>query len=261
MDYLRQLELNDGWKIFHSEISTSTNSELLAYGREGGLEGSILITDHQSSGKGRLGRIWNDEPGSSLLMSILLRPKVAFDAYFFISMTLGISIVEALQDYGVDAKLKWPNDLLVGEKKLAGILAEIETGKENLLVIGVGVNLNQSTAQLAELQRPATSVVIATGRSMGLEERLDFAKRAIERFREKYDRLQSSNSRDELVKAYRRYSATIGRFVRVDFVDGESVAGNCLDITERGELMVEVDTCIRMVDSADVHHLFTIEGC
>lgn len=258
MDNLRQLELNDGWKIFHSEISTSTNSELLAYGRDGGLEGSVLITDHQSSGKGRLGRIWSDDPGSSLLMSILLRPRIAFDAYFFISMTLGISIVEALEEYGVEAKLKWPNDLLVGEKKIAGILAEIETGKVNLLVIGVGVNLNQSTVQLAELKRPATSLAVETGRSLGLDERLEFAKRAIEGFKEKYEHLQTSNFRDDLVKAYRRHSATIGKFVRVDFVDGESVSGNCLDITERGELMVEVESCIRMVDSADVHHLYTM---
>ncbi|MDA8278464.1 MAG: biotin--[acetyl-CoA-carboxylase] ligase [Actinomycetota bacterium] len=259
MDYLRQLELNDGWKIFYSEISTSTNSELLAYAKEGGLEGSVLVTDHQSSGKGRLGRTWSDEPGTSLLMSILLRPKVAIDAYFFISMTLGISIVETLQDHGIEAKLKWPNDLLVGEKKLAGVLAEVETGEENILVIGVGVNLNQSSEQLAELQRPATSVAVETSRTFDSTQRLNFAKAVVERFREKYQLLQVSKNRTELVSFYRRHSATIGKFVRVDFVDGETLTGNCLDITERGELMVEVESCIRMVDSADVHHLHTMQ--
>ncbi|MDA8196092.1 MAG: biotin--[acetyl-CoA-carboxylase] ligase [Actinomycetota bacterium] len=259
MDYLRQLELNDGWKIFHSEISTSTNSELLAYGKEGGLEGSVLMTDHQSMGKGRLGRTWSDEPGSSLLMSILLRPKVAFDAYFFISMILGISLVETLVTYGINANLKWPNDLLVGEKKLAGILAEVEVGKENILVIGVGVNLNQSSSDLAELNRPATSVAAETGHTLNLDDRLELAKAIVEKFKEKYDQLQSSRSRSELVSAYRKYSATIGRFVRVDFVDGESLTGNALDITERGELMVEIESCIRMVDSADVHHLYTMQ--
>ena len=259
MDYLTQLELNDGWKIFHSEISTSTNSELLAYGREGGLEGSILVADHQSSGKGRLGRTWSDEPGSSLLMSVLLRPKVAFDLYFFVSMILGISLVESLHERGVDAKLKWPNDLLVGEKKLAGILSEIETGQENLLVIGVGVNLNQSSVQLAELQRPATSVAEVTGRSMDLQARLDFASEVVKRFQVKYEMLQASKGKGDLISAYRSHSATIGKFVRVEFVDGETLLGNCLDITERGELMVEVDSCIRLVDSADVHHLYSMQ--
>src|SRR4051812_16300557 len=121
-----------------SEID-STNRYVLDEARGGAPAGLVVVADHQTAGRGRLGRTWGAPPRASLLMSVLLRPAIPVERRHVLVMTAGLAMAEALEaETGVAAGLKWPNDLLVGGRKLAGILAE---ASGDALVIGIGVNL------------------------------------------------------------------------------------------------------------------------
>lgn len=122
-------------------------------------EGTTVATDHQTEGRGRLGRVWEDAPGRGLLFSVLLRPTLDMAVWPEMSLVAGEAVAAALP---VDARVSHPNDVMVGGRKIAGILPEATTG---LVRLGIGVNLNQTAAELPEeTVKPATSLRIETGR-------------------------------------------------------------------------------------------------
>jgi BirA family biotin operon repressor/biotin-[acetyl-CoA-carboxylase] ligase len=122
-------------------------------------EGSVAATDHQTAGRGRLGRAWEDAPGTALLASVLLRPTVPMPLWPELSLVAGRAVAEAV---GADARVQLPNDVLIGGKKVAGILAEATTGR---VVLGIGVNVNQRPEQLpADTVKPVSSLYVETGR-------------------------------------------------------------------------------------------------
>jgi BirA family transcriptional regulator, biotin operon repressor / biotin---[acetyl-CoA-carboxylase] ligase len=122
-------------------------------------EGSVVATDHQTAGRGRLGRAWEDAPGTALLASVLLRPTVPMPLWPELSLVAGRAVAEAV---GADARVQLPNDVLIGGRKVAGILAEATTGR---VVLGIGVNVNQRPDELpADTVKPVTSLYVATGR-------------------------------------------------------------------------------------------------
>ena len=143
-----------------SEID-STNRYLTDEARAGAPTGLVVVADHQTAGRGRLGRTWVAPPGASLLVSLLLRPTVAADRRHLLVMAAGLAMAEAVEaETGVVAGLKWPNDLLVGERKLAGILAEVAG---DALVVGIGVNIEWHEVP-AELSAIATACNLEGGR-------------------------------------------------------------------------------------------------
>jgi BirA family transcriptional regulator, biotin operon repressor / biotin---[acetyl-CoA-carboxylase] ligase len=122
-------------------------------------EGSVVATDHQTAGRGRLGRAWEDAPGTAVLASVLLRPPVPMPLWPELSLVAGRAVAEAV---GADARVQLPNDVLIGGRKVAGILAEATTGR---VVLGIGINVNQRREQLpADTVKPSTSLYIETGR-------------------------------------------------------------------------------------------------
>jgi BirA family transcriptional regulator, biotin operon repressor / biotin---[acetyl-CoA-carboxylase] ligase len=122
-------------------------------------EGTAVATDHQTEGRGRLGRTWEDEPGRGLLFSVLLRPTLHMAIWPELSLVAGDAVAAALP---VDARLSHPNDVMVDGRKIAGILPEASTGRVRL---GIGINVNQTAAELpAETVKPTTSLRIETGR-------------------------------------------------------------------------------------------------
>ncbi|CAG4920934.1 MULTISPECIES: biotin--[acetyl-CoA-carboxylase] ligase [Acidithrix] len=260
MDYTIQLDLNNGWKLRHIESIDSTNTELSRLcAIEDIPEGMVLSTNHQESGKGRLGRSWIDEPGDSLLFSILCRPGVPLDDYFYATMAMSISACEVLQDYGVVAEIKWPNDILVGGAKLSGMLSEVGESKSGrFMIIGMGINVNQDHSRLEVLKRNATSMAILTGNQLDLSMRLLLASRIVEAFAGRYLPMSQGDPapKVQILRQYRSRCVTIGSFVRVELNDGESISGNVLDISNQGHLLVELDSCIRTVQAGDVHHVF-----
>jgi BirA family transcriptional regulator, biotin operon repressor / biotin---[acetyl-CoA-carboxylase] ligase len=126
-------------------------------------EGAVAVAEHQTEGRGRLGRQWDDAPGTALLVSVLLRPRLHGDRLPTLSPLAGGACAEAIrEETGLDAEVKFPNDVLVAGQKIAGVLAEASGGR---VVLGIGVNVNQTRPQLPGTARlPATSLRLLTGR-------------------------------------------------------------------------------------------------
>ncbi|HXL15135.1 MAG TPA: biotin--[acetyl-CoA-carboxylase] ligase [Methylomirabilota bacterium] len=145
----------------------STNDEAFRRAQEGAPEGLIVLAGHQTSGKGRLGRTWYDDPDRSLMFSILLRPPIPLQSYPLLSLALASSIAWAASDTAGDIAIKWPNDVLHRGKKLSGVLAEsrvLRPGETPVLVLGAGVNVNYRERDFpAELRTSATSLAMASG--------------------------------------------------------------------------------------------------
>ena len=133
---------------------------------EDDLEGTTVATDHQTEGRGRLGRTWEDEPGRAILMSVLLRPAAPTPMWPELSLIAGDAVATALRtETGIDASLRHPNDVVIAGRKLAGVLPEASLGR---VVLGIGVNVNQIPDELpAETVKPATSLRIELGRELG----------------------------------------------------------------------------------------------
>jgi BirA family biotin operon repressor/biotin-[acetyl-CoA-carboxylase] ligase len=129
---------------------------------EGDPEGATIVTDHQTEGRGRLGRTWEDVPGRSLLLSILLRPEAPMPLWPELSLIAGEAVAAALRlETGVDASLRHPNDVVVAGRKLVGVLPEASSGR---VVLGIGVNVNQTAGELpSDTAKPPTSLRVELG--------------------------------------------------------------------------------------------------
>ena len=165
--YLQPLGLN-AWRYY--SVVDSTNDLALAWVREGALDWSLVLADAQTAGRGRSGRPWVTEPGGSLAFSLILRPSSAMRAYFtrFTALAaLGLS--RALSGWGLQATIKWPNDILLMGKKVAGVLVEADWQSDQVeaVVIGLGVNVSsESIPPTAALRYPATAVETVLGDSI-----------------------------------------------------------------------------------------------
>src|SRR6185312_9288364 len=153
-------------KLHYIPQTGSTNTLAMHAGAAGIEEGHVFFTDQQTAGRGRGGHSWQSEPGSSILVSILLRPRIEAAQALWLSLMAGVAVHHAiLNNCGIACDLRWPNDLLIGRKKVCGILTEISSEVEQLrfAVIGIGVNVNQQSfpQEIAEI---ATSIQIETGK-------------------------------------------------------------------------------------------------
>jgi BirA family transcriptional regulator, biotin operon repressor / biotin---[acetyl-CoA-carboxylase] ligase len=148
-----------GRDVYHYEEVTGSTQRLL---RDDDPEGAVAVAEEQTEGRGRLGRTWQAPPGSSVLVSVLLRPDVEAPRLPELSLVAGGAVAEAIAEVtGVDPAIKFPNDVLLDGRKVAGILAESSDGR---VVLGVGVNVNQSEDELPEdVQTEPTSLRVQTG--------------------------------------------------------------------------------------------------
>jgi BirA family transcriptional regulator, biotin operon repressor / biotin---[acetyl-CoA-carboxylase] ligase len=143
-------------------------------------EGATIATDHQTAGRGRLGRVWEDVPGRSLLVSVLLRPVVPMPVWPELSLVAGEAVATALRaETGVEASLRHPNDVVVAGRKLVGVLPEARPGR---VVLGIGVNVNQTADELpTETVKPPTSLRVELGREVERAPLLAAVLRELER--------------------------------------------------------------------------------
>jgi len=149
-----------GRKRIHKELTDSTNSDICRLAREGALEGTVVTADVQTAGKGRRGRSWESEAGTSLLFSLLLRPNLAPDIAPQITLLMAMAVAKAIRELtGLKAEIKWPNDVVVNGKKVCGILTEMQLkdGGIDYVVVGIGVNMLQKVIP-PELTNSATSL-------------------------------------------------------------------------------------------------------
>ncbi len=217
----------------------STNTDV-RLGTQPGAGRSVLVADHQTRGRGRRGRSWTAPPGSALLMSVLLADRVATDAFWSVA-ALSVALQSALQTHGVDATIKWPNDVLVADRKLAGVLAEMHGAT---LVVGVGVNVHRPAHGSAELSDIATWVddhlSEAPSRPRLREELAVAVLNGFDHWLE--------CGHDELVERWTLGCSTLGQRVRVERGTG-SVVGIAEGVDGTGALIVDG------ADGRVVHHV------
>jgi BirA family biotin operon repressor/biotin-[acetyl-CoA-carboxylase] ligase len=220
----------------------STNRYALDEARSGAPDGLVVVADHQQAGRGRLGRTWSAPAGASLLVSVLLRPGLEPDERHVVVVAAAVAMADAVAaTTGVRADLKWPNDLLVGERKLAGILAE---AAGDAVVVGIGVNLDWPEIP-AELAGIATACNLEGGNPVAREELLAA-------FLSRYElRLADLDATRE---EYRTRLATLGRTVRVERA-ADTLVGTAVDVDAAGRLLVDVDGTIETISAGDVIHL------
>ena len=236
------------WDVRWLEETGSTNADALALARSGAPEGVVLVADHQTAGRGRLGRTWQAPPGSSLLATVLLRPA-ASDADLMMP-AVALAMAAAVQACtGVEPGLKWPNDLTVDDRKLAGVLAETDwSGTGVAVCVGIGVNCNWP----AEVPDELATTLVALNHLTGAD--VDRAE-LLAAFLAELDRRYADLDRRALRDEWRDRSATIGRRVRVE-LGSEAVNGVALDITAEGHLEVACDDGSRRGFAVgDVTHL------
>ncbi|MGC3994126.1 MAG: biotin--[acetyl-CoA-carboxylase] ligase [Propionicimonas sp.] len=239
------------WTRVATVASTgSTNADLAASARAGAASGTVLVSDHQSAGRGRFARVWEAPPGRSLAMSVLLRPPASLPAerWLWLPLVAGLAVAEGIRDAcGVAAELKWPNDVLVGGGKVCGILSERVDGDGPAAAI-IGMGLNTTLAE-DELPVPtATSLALAgadvdpTGVASGV-------LGALGRW---YTRWLAA---DDLRGEYAARCSTVGRRVRVQVSQQEFVEGTATGVDDAGCLLVEVAGRTRTFAAGDVVHL------
>ena len=221
----------------------STNRYLLDEARRGAAEWLVAVADFQTQGRGRRGRSWIAPSGASLLASVLLRPTLPPERLQLVSLVSGIAMAEAVQRVaGFRPALKWPNDLVVGDRKLAGLLAESDG---DAVVVGTGVNVEWHDFP-PELAATATACNLEAGRSI---DRRDLLSAYLTELQQRYPKMEV------VIDDYRGLLATLGRRVRVECHEGDLV-GRAVDVGDGGELVVAVDgQGLVTVHAGDVVHL------
>jgi BirA family transcriptional regulator, biotin operon repressor / biotin---[acetyl-CoA-carboxylase] ligase len=225
--------------------TASTNTDGLRLAEAGAPEWTVVATGHQTAGRGRLGRGWSDVPGSSLLVSVLLRPRLAPDRAPLLSLLVAVAMIEAAGLPGL--RSKWPNDLVVGDRKLGGILAEaaVVAGEVRHVVIGTGLNVTRSGLPG---DRASTSVADEGGDP----DAEGILGRYLSALRSDFDR---PDFPEAVAQRYEAVCATLGRRVRASAGSGAEVEGVATGLDERGSLLLETDSGPRAVTFGEVVHL------
>ncbi len=228
----------------------STNAVVAARARAGAAEGLVVVAEHQTSGLGRLGRVWESPRYAGLTFSVLLHPPVADRRWPWLPLLTGVAVVEGVAAVGgPEAALKWPNDVLVHGSKVAGILAErLESPRGPAAVVGVGLNVSQGPS---ELPVPTATSLAAAGFAV---DRTELLCAVLERLHEQYTAWQSAGGDRALRDRYLSRSDTVGRQVRVD-MPGGVLEGPAVDVDGEGALVVAAGERRTAVTAGDVVHV------
>lgn len=237
-------------RILRFESLPSTNTELARQASEGACEGLSIVAEEQTAGRGRLQRAWSSPKGAGLYFSVLLQPTIALEQWPLITFMAALAVAEALSEAGdVNTDIKWPNDLLSGERKICGILAEsVETPTGRAVIVGIGINLT-ADAYPAEIAAVATSVAEASGRTPEREALLAALLRALSRW---YSLLHQVDGREKIVAAWTsRSSYANGKAVQV--ANGDEVwQGITRGVESDGALRLETADGMKLVRAGDV---------
>ncbi|HXR54732.1 MAG TPA: biotin--[acetyl-CoA-carboxylase] ligase [Acidimicrobiales bacterium] len=232
----------------------STNTWLLAAAEAGIPEGTVVVADRQSAGRGRLGRRWESAPGSGLLTSLLFRPRLEPGDLFSVAALAALAARDAIGAIAsVKAGVKWPNDLVVEDAKLAGVLSETRGAgtAELAVVVGIGINVSWPMPGREATELNATCLDALAGRPVDRKRLLEALLDAVEA---RHPRLDDAAGRAGLIRELESCTVTIGRRVRVELPE-ETFSGTAVSLDELGHLVVDADGNRRVVSAADVVHL------
>lgn len=227
------------------EVTGSTNATAYDLAMEGAPEWTLVAAGHQTAGRGRLGRTWEDVAGHALLCSIVLRPTLAAEDAGLLTLLAGAAWAEAAREVAdVKATCAWPNDLLVGMAKAGGVLAEsvVADGRLEVVILGSGINLE------------APTVVGRAVTGLGRVEPVALLGAFLARFREGYE-APTDRFTDVVRDRWRAVSATLGREVLAARADGVPLRGRAVDVDARGGLVIDTPDGLAAVSFGEVMHL------
>jgi BirA family biotin operon repressor/biotin-[acetyl-CoA-carboxylase] ligase len=255
----RALVVPDGlWSKFDVRDETgSTNADAAVAAAAGAPEGLVVVAESQVAGRGRRDRQWTSPPRAGLTVSVLLRPGpgVPTSAFGWLPLLAGVALVEAVARIGeVEAALKWPNDLLIGDRKCAGILAEVAG---DAVVIGIGVNVSTRADELPRTTGlPATSLLVEGAANTDRSPLLRALLRSTERWYTGWREAGGDAEMCGLLAAYQRDCATIGRRVRVLLPGGAERTGEAVTVDSDGQLVIRTEEGVDFrVSAGDVVHV------
>lgn len=232
------------------EETDSTNTVAMRWAAEDAPEGAIVVANYQAAGRGRLGRSWFGKPGASIHLSIVLRPQIVFEQLGLLNLAAAIGVARTLKDLTIEARIKWPNDVLIEERKVSGILSEgkVKEGRAVAVILGVGINVNLEREDFPrDIALTATSLLAETGRKL---DRLEILAGFLDHFGIIYSGLQLGDTH-HILDAYRPLCATLGRRVRIEMKD-RFVEAVAVDVDSTGALVLDSGEVVRV---GDVIHL------
>jgi BirA family biotin operon repressor/biotin-[acetyl-CoA-carboxylase] ligase len=239
------------WTVEVVDTTGSTNADLAERARGGAPGWTALVAGKQTAGRGRLTRTWSSPQGTSISLSVMLRPTRPISEWGLIPLITGLGVARAVESLGAQAVLKWPNDVLLAgddERKVCGILAEVVSGSTPGVVVGVGVNVSQDRGEFpVETATSLWLVGVAVTRPQ-------VVTAVLEQLAELYETWDSYGWA-ALRPSYESSCVTLGRTVRVELPDGTAVLGTAGSISDDGRLQVMTATGPRAFAAGDVHHV------
>ena len=252
-----EIQIGLNTKIIGSEMDyhpsvDSTNRVAKALAYHGAQEGTIVVAEEQTGGKGRLERTFFSPRGKGIWFSIFLRPKFSVKDAPKCTLMAAVAVAEAMNRFNLKAEIKWPNDIMFDGRKLVGILTEItgEISKITYIVVGIGINVNIKRDEFPEELRPiAASLCEISGKEIS---RVELLRAVLEEFDKLYIEI-NENGFDKVIDRWKKYNITLGKEVRVISIsDGENFTGKAVDLNHDGALVVETKQGLRAVYAGDV---------
>jgi len=229
-----------GKTVHHFHVLDSTNSKAYQLALNGADEGEVVISESQGKGKGRLGRQWFSPPYLNLYLSVILRPKMSPHQASLITLMAAVATADAIQKFsGLLPLIKWPNDILLGGRKIAGLLNEIhsETDRIHFVILGIGMNLNMDEKMFPEeIRTVATSLKIEMGRMISRKAFLQALLQELEKWYTIFMRQGGA----VILKAWRDRAQIKGRGVKVTSF-GETLVGRAIDVDSDGALILQTE--------------------
>ncbi len=224
-------------EIFYYSLLNSTNETAKELASKGAKEGALIVAEEQRRGKGRRERVWLSEGGKNILASIIFRPQLEAGQVFYLTMIASLSIAKAIKEVsGLEARIKWPNDVYLNDKKVCGILTEFSFQKEkiNYAIVGIGINVNSDPSIYPEIRSRATSILKETGKEIS---RVELFKLLLSHMEEGYGFLQKGKLA-EIREEWEGLSLLKGKMVKV-VSNGEVEKGFYKGIDENGALIIQ----------------------
>ena len=236
--------------VFNDIDSTNSTAKNLA--RAGAEEGTVVIAQTQNKGRGRFDRIWQS-PEGGMYLSIILRPKISLQYASLLTFVAALTVVKTIHSYGLSATIKWPNDVRVQRKKIAGILLESEINGDHIeyVIVGIGINLNIDIQKLpSNIRSCSTSISSEVGSPIRYDE---FFRTLFKHFDELYKRF-NENQFEGIIREWKTFTDTLGKSICVR-TRTEQIQGIALDVDRSGFLLLKTDRGeIRKIVSGDCLH-------
>lgn len=224
-----------GKEITYYEEIDSTNTRLKEWAKESAIEGSLVIAEKQNKGKGRLGKVWNSPEGEGIWMSVLVLPNIEMEKVPQLTLLAGLATCEAIREVtGMEAMIKWPNDLVLNGKKICGILCElVKLENGNGVIIGIGINVNSK--EFPSDLPYASSLYLEGGQ---VYKREIIIRSVLEHLEEYYILYRQTLSLTKMIEQYKLRCINLGKQVKVLSMQKEQV-GTVKDIDLEGQLIIE----------------------